>query len=215
MRESILDWSDRLGACIMPLELMDGGKPRIVASTSDYIYEERLKLTAAQLSLHMDRWMDRIETEGDRNRKGVLLEVAAALLLSQVRGMEVAYQGISSRTQQMDVLCHNRNAGGVLGKSPVVIAECKNWNYPVGRVEYDALYRKLGTRRGLAKLGFLIATDRIAGTVYEESLRDSTGDTLIVLVDGRTLRSIWAGQNDVTTEIENLVIRASVDQSPG
>lgn len=81
--------------------------------------------------------------------------------MRQVAGFEVTQVGLSSRSQQLDVVITNRNVGGPLGMSPLVVVEAKNWTQPVGTQEYALFIRKLQTRHGRAKLGYFVTTDRL------------------------------------------------------
>jgi hypothetical protein len=133
-------------------------------------------------------------------------------MLSQVDNFEIANIGISNRTQQMDVLVHNRSVGGMLGASPLVLAEAKNWLNKVTPTEHAVFLRKLATRNKRAKLGFLVTTGKFTAGVPLEARRDSTDDIIVVLVDGVALPKIWRGPQSITQNIERLVIEASVGQ---
>ena len=144
---------------------------KLFQTVEDYIYSSRLKLTAPTARKILDIALDRAIQEKDKHRKGVLLELLVAVVLSQVDGFEVTDVGISNRSQQMDIMIHNRNVGGALGNSPIVIAEAKNWKVPVDVSEYAVFVRKLQSRHGRAKLGYLVTTSRFtAGVVRNEGV---------------------------------------------
>lgn len=205
----------RLSARIMIMKEkkdgFSGGQP--YASVPDLICERQIKLepeTARQL---LDLCLERALAAKTNDEKGVTLEILIALLLSQVDNFEVADVGISNRSQQMDVLIHNRAVGGVLGISPLVLAEAKNWKTKkVTPNEYTAFLRKLETRHRRAKLGILVTTGAFTGGVALEVRRDSRGDILVVLIDGKTLPTIWCGPESITKRFERVVIDATVGQ---
>jgi hypothetical protein len=179
-------------------------------SIDDLIYSRRLKLSNQCAKVILDRCLERAISEKDKNKKGVLLEVLVAVLLSQVDGFEVTSVGISNRSQQMDVLVHNRNVGGSLGGSPVVIAEAKNWKNPVTPTEYSHFLRKLESRHGRAKLGYLITTGRFTAGVISEVRRESKSETLVVLIDGKLLPTFWHNHKNITSGFERTTVEATV-----
>jgi hypothetical protein len=65
-------------------------------SVYDFIIETRAQLSADGARLLLDLSFSRAISEPNPNRKGVLLEVTVALMLSQVNGFEVHDVGISS-----------------------------------------------------------------------------------------------------------------------
>jgi hypothetical protein len=179
-------------------------------SVEDLIYQRRLKLSPECAENILNRCQENALSPGTAAQKGIRLEVLAAVLLSQIEGFEVTDVGISNRSQQLDVLVHNRNIGGVFANSPAVIAEAKNWNSPVGTEEYYALLRKLASRHGRAKLGFLVTTGTITAGVLAEVRRDSMNDTLIVLIDGQSLPKLWRGTQSITANVERMAMNAMV-----
>lgn len=179
-------------------------------SIPDFICERKIKLDAGIAGSVLDAAHTRALKAKTKIEKGVSLEVVVALVLSQVDNFEVGDIGISNRTQQMDVLVHNRSVGGVLGASPIVLAEAKNWRDKVTPTEYAVFLRKLASRNGRAKLGFLVTTGKFTAGIALEARRDSMEDIIVVCVDGVALPKIWHGKRSITQEIERLVIQASV-----
>jgi hypothetical protein len=184
--------------------------PKYFASVADFIIENRAQLEITAAGKLLDSLFERAMSAEDGHRRGVLFELLVGLLLSQVRGFEVHDVGISNRSQQMDVLVQNRNAGGVLSASPIVLAEAKNWKDPVTPTEYAAFVRKLQSRHGRAKLGFLVTSGRFTEGVELERRRESVGEFLVVLVNGSQLIDIWRTDGAITEKIERLVITATV-----
>jgi restriction endonuclease Mrr len=110
----------------------------------------------------------------------------------------------------MDIFVHNRNVGGALGGSPIVLAEAKNWVDPVGPNEYASFLRKLLSRHGRAKLGYLVTTGRFTSGVADERRRDSMADTLVVLIDGDELPKLWRDGDGITGGLEATTMLAAV-----
>jgi ParB-like nuclease domain/Restriction endonuclease len=183
---------------------------RSFETVEDYIYAARLRLTNATASRILDVALNRALQEKNKTRKGVLLELLVAVMLSQVEGFEITDVGISNRSQQMDVLVHNRNVGGALGNSPLVIAEAKNWKDPVDVREYVVFVRKLQSRHGRARLGYLITTSKFTAGVGAERRRESMNETLVVLVDGKSLPLIWRDENGISACVERATMKAAI-----
>ena len=203
----------RIGARIILLKERknDFAFEKSFASIPDCVCERNIKLDAETARIMLDAALTRALQAKTNVEKGVSLEVLVALFLSQIDNFEVNDIGISNRTQQMDVLVHNRSVGGMLGSSPLVLAEAKNWRKKkVGTNEHALFLRKLNSRNGRAKLGFLVTTGKITAGVALEARRDSMDGTIIVFVDGVELPKIWRGTDSITREIERLVIEASV-----
>lgn len=179
-------------------------------SVDDFIIETRAQLSEHGARSLLNLSYSRAISEPNSSRKGVLLEVTVALMLSQVNGFDVHDVGISNRTQQMDVLVQNWNVGGALSGSPLVLAEAKNWKDPVTPTEYAEFERKLRSRHGRAKLGFLVTSGTFTSGVTLERRRESLGETLIVLVNGVDLQSIWTGPSSITENVERMTIAAAI-----
>jgi hypothetical protein len=199
-------------ALLPALDTGGAGKVRLSNSIADVIYENGFCLSQTTADKVLRHLFQRCYEAPDNNTKGVTLEIVTAVMLSQVNGFDVTHRGISNRSQQIDVRVHNRNVGGVLGGSPLIIAEAKNWNYSPGAAEYAVLHRKMSTRHGLCRLGYFVTTDRYTRGVHDEGLRDSTEDILIVPLDKQSLPSIWEGatENDsITRRLEQTTIDAA------
>jgi hypothetical protein len=210
--ERFLDLCHELGAAILPFVRKGDAfaAHELFPSVEDYICRKRLKLSWTAAEAILDRALQRALAETNKQRKGVFFELVVAVLLSQVDGFEVASIGIANRSQQMDVLVHNRNTGGALGLSPIVLAEAKNWRNPVDVPEYAAFVRKLQSRHGRAKLGYLITTNRFTSGVGAERRRESMNDTLVVLIDGKSLPVLWKDPKGITAGIEHATVSAAI-----
>lgn len=204
---------NRIGARIVALKEKKGSftAERIFYSVPDLVCEKGIKLEAATAKEMLDSALERALSAKTKAQKGVTLELVVALFLSQVDNFEVSDVGISNRSQQMDVLVHNRSVGGMLGSSPLVLAEAKNWRTKkVTPTEHAHFLRKLQSRNRRAKLGFMVTTGKFTAGVALETRRESMSDTIVVLVDGDVLPTIWRTSESITKRVERLVIDASV-----
>jgi hypothetical protein len=210
--DNLLAQIDELDCTLLTMQSRRDGFSigEMYASAADFIYQRRLQLPIDLARSILDRALQRALDESNSQRKGVLLEVAAATLLSQVAGFEITQVGLSSRTQQLDVVISNRNVGGPLAMSPLVVVEAKNWTHPVGTPEYALFIRKLQSRHGRAKLGYFVTTDRFTAGVRQEMLRESTGETLAVLLDEHTFPRAWREKGTITENVERITVEAAV-----
>jgi hypothetical protein len=187
---------------------------KLANSAADIIYERGLKLSTPVAADILDKLLDRSYAATSTDEKGRTLELLTAVLLSQVDGFEVKTIGISNRSQQMDVVAHNRNTAGVLGRSEVVIAEAKNWKNPVGTTEYFSVYRKIETRFGRSRLGYFVTTDRFTGGVELGRLKDAKGRILVVPLDRQTLPKVWRNATEaapITRQLEDATLAAALE----
>lgn len=214
--ETVLLKADALDANVMSFDINPRTKhirPAITtySTVADFIYERNLKLSTDTSAAILDRLLSRCTTEKHNQKKGVLLEVLTAVLLSQVDGFEVTARGISNRTQQIDVTVHNRNTSGVLRRGEMVLAEAKNWATSPGVSQYNAFYSKLATKRGRVELGFFVTTDRFPKTVALEDLRNSRDSIVVVTLDRTSLPATWRdGEKNITEMVERAVIHATL-----
>lgn len=203
----------RLRAQLLLLKERKGGFSieSAYGSVPDLVCERRTRFDIGTAQAILDLAREHALAAKTNLEKGVTLELLIALMLSQVDNFEVADIGIANRTQQMDVLVHNRSVGGILSNSSIVLAEAKNWrNKKVTPTEHALFLRKLTSRNRRAKLGFLVTTGSFTAGLALEARRDSTNDVIVVFIDGKTLPKIWCGPQTITQRIERLVIEASV-----
>jgi hypothetical protein len=211
----VLDAADRLNATLLPVE-DDGNEytaTRAYPGVSDLIYERNLRLDPQLARVILDRGMERAVDEPNPQRKGVLLEVVAAVMFSQVDGWRVKSGGISRRNQQVDVAVINERVGGILSRGELILAEVKNWTSPPGTVEYQSLHFKMTSSNGFVKMGFLITSDRFTKGVYIDAYRVSSTDLLIVLLDRDSFPAVWRNFPTITEGMEQMVLSAIEDQS--
>jgi CheY-like chemotaxis protein len=120
-----------------------------------------------------------VQTEGDRNRKGVLLERLLALLFKSIPGFE----RVDTRLEELDVLVQNSSTDPFWQKeSPYILVECKNWSKRVGAKELRELWVKMEGRFNRCRLALLVAPGGIAGEMHELQLRKSEKDMLVMLL---------------------------------
>lgn len=211
----VLEALDVLECAILPVKESGDSyeTPGLRASIGDVIYENRFLLEPKLAKRVLDRALARAIANRDSYKKGALLELVVAVMLSQVKGFEVTDLNISSENQEIDVHVTNRNSAGPLGRGQFVLGEAKNWKDPVPRLQYDAFARKVRTRRQMAKLGVFATTSTFEKGVYVEAIRDSEKDDVIVLLDKKGLPRVWRDHTDITCGLEAAIKSAVYDHA--
>ncbi len=154
--------------------------------------------------------IDKIKSERDKNKKGLLLEELMAKLFNKVPGFEVI-ERVRTKTEEIDVFVSNCSADPFWSKeSPLILIECKNWSSKCGKDELVLFRDKIKNRRGRAKLGFFISWNGFKRTFNLADLRTSQDDILIVPLDGDSIiQSVNDG--DFGSNLKTWINRATLD----
>jgi len=85
----------------------------------------------------------------------------------------------------------------------LILVECKNWTTKkAGKNEYVAFREKLINRRGRAKLGLFVSGLGYAKTFFEEDLRNSKEDILIIPIDVSEIIDVLTNGKSVVEFLE-------------
>lgn len=154
--------------------------------------------------------LEKATTEKNKkNEKGLLLEELSVRFFSEIPGLKVI-ERIRTKTEEIDlVILNNANKGIWKSESPLILAECKNWTTKkAGKNEYVAFREKLVNRRGRAKLGFFVSGLGYAKTFFEEDLRNSKDDILIVPIEVNEMIDILSNGKSVQEYLESKYIKS-------
>ena len=158
---------------------------------------------------------DRVRTEPDRNRKGVLLEELVRLLFRATPGFERVETRVTNELEEIDIVVENRSDDPIWVKdgSPYVLGECKNWSSKSGPQEYSSFHRKLTTKYGRATTGFFFAVGGFTDGFHAQRTADKTSTTkvLVIPVDAADLDR-WIISDDRASVLTELYKRAVFDQ---
>lgn len=144
-----------------------------------------------------------------KNEKGQLLEELSVRFFSEIDGLKVI-ERIRTKTEEIDLVILNEAGDGIWkSESPLILVECKNWTTKKsGKNEYVAFREKLVNRRGRAKLGFFISGLGYAKTFFEEDLRNSKEDILIVPIEVKEMIDVLENGKSVQKFIETKYIKS-------
>lgn len=128
----------------------------------------------------------------ETDRKGKALETLVAALFSSVVGLIEVDRNVNTEDEEIDIVYRNESSHPTWQKEgTIILVECKNWHSKrVGKNEFVQFKEKIQNRAGRCQLGFLICIEDFADTVTTEMLRSSTGDLLIVPINGDMLRKL-------------------------
>jgi CheY-like chemotaxis protein len=169
-----------------------------------------LNLDGTELALR-ETW-EQARAEGDRNRKGVLLERLVALLLKSIPGFERLDTRLRNSVEEIDVLVQNGSTDPFWQKeSPYILVECKNWSKHIGAKELRELWGKMEGRYHRCRLALLIAPGGVASTVRDLQLRKSEHDLLVVLVTASELDELVRrkDRNEALKEMHRRAVAAA------
>jgi hypothetical protein len=144
-----------------------------------------------------------------KNEKGQLLEELSVRFFSKINGLKVI-ERIRTKTEEIDLVILNKCNEGILkSESPLILAECKNWTTKkAGKNEYVAFREKLINRRSRAKLGFFISGLGYAKTFFQEDLRNSKDDILIIPLEVDDIIEVLKEAKPVLEFIEKKYVEA-------
>ncbi|NOT63486.1 MAG: hypothetical protein HOP19_25020 [Acidobacteria bacterium] len=128
----------------------------------------------------------------DARQKGKALEDLLTALFATIPGFTVSERNYNTATEEIDLVVRNESPDPFWREwGSLILVEAKNWQAQrVGKNEYVQFYRKLETRGGHCRLGFLICTEKFAETFDKERLRDSKFPLRVVPIDGAGLRQL-------------------------
>lgn len=144
-----------------------------------------------------------------KNEKGQLLEELSVRFFSEIAGFTII-ERMRTKTEEIDLVILNKSTDGIWqSESPLILAECKNWTTKkAGKNEYVAFREKLKNRRGRAKLGFFISGLGYAKTFFDEDLRNSKEDILIVPIEVEEMVDVLINGKSVQEFVETKYVGA-------
>lgn len=155
------------------------------------------------------------QVEGDRNKKGFLLERLVALLLKSIPGFDRLDTRLRNEVEEIDVLVQNESTDPFWQKeSPYILVECKHWSKHIGTKELRDLWGKMEGRYNRCRLALLIAPGGVTDTVRNLQLRKSENDMLVVLVGASELDDLVRrkDRNEALKEMHRRAVAAAFDR---
>ena len=152
---------------------------------------------------------DRI-ADGTAYRKGKRLEALLAFIFAQIRDLKVVERNYRSETEEIDLVLQIDNfSSRVWQKSgvPFILVEANNRADKASQPMVSSLVTKLQTKRGNARIAFLVSLAGFTDDARMQELRFSTQDICVVMIDRLQLESLLAAAN-IDEQLEVLVRQA-------
>ncbi|EYF08829.1 response regulator [Chondromyces apiculatus] len=159
---------------------------------------------------------EEVQTEQDRNRKGVLLEQLVALIFRTIPGFERLDLRLRNDIEELDLLVQNSSLDPFWQKeSPYLLVECKNWSKHVGTKELRDLWGKLDGRYDRCRLALFIAPGGFAETVQTQQLQRARENKLVILIGPGDLDELVRrkDRSEVLKEMHRRAVVATVEGS--
>jgi hypothetical protein len=120
--------------------------------------------------------------------KGTSLERLLAALFRTVPQMQVGSMRATTETEEIDLIVFNqRDDARWRNEGFYILVECKNWSTRCGKDEVVVFAQKLRNRKGRARCGVFVSWNGFTSTSRTELLRDSAGQSVILLLDGQDI----------------------------
>jgi CheY-like chemotaxis protein len=157
---------------------------------------------------------DRARTEGDRNRKGKLLEDLIKDLFRATPGFEHVKTRLSNESEEIDIVVENRSDDPLWRSdgAQYVLAECKNWSSHCDAPEFRNFHSKLTGKYRRARTGFFIAPGGFTTGFFREKEKRTENEVLVIPVDAAALER-WLTAEDRLAVIRELHRNATFDTS--
>jgi ActR/RegA family two-component response regulator len=152
-----------------------------------------------------------VRSEGDRNRKGKLLEEMVKLLFQATPGFGRVTTRLDNGIEEIDIKVDNRSDDPTWkDEGAYVLGECKNWSSRCGTGEVRNFRGKLTAKYNRVRAGFLFAPGGFTKEVHEDVRSHKEGTVLIILVDADDLER-WIAADDRLAVLRELHERAVFD----
>ncbi|MFT5617234.1 MAG: CheY-like chemotaxis protein [Arenicella sp.] len=136
------------------------------------------------------------KNETDSYRKGEKFEQFVSILFGQMGFNHINKRVIDKSQNEVDLIVRNENPDLFFQKfKPYFLIECKNTKESVNKNEFIQFFRKLEKTNGLANLGFLVTSSALKKTVYQEAMRDSSGDRKVVFISNIEIKQLIYANN--------------------
>ena len=136
--------------------------------------------------------------DGSAHQKGKRLEALLAFVFSQVRDLKVVERNYRNETEEIDLVLQIDNfSSRIWQKSgvPFILVEAKNRGDKASQPMVSALITKLQTKRGSARIAFLVSLAGFTNDARMQELKFSTQEICVVMIDRAQLESILSADN--------------------
>src|SRR5262245_43106052 len=158
--------------------------------------QRQIALKEAEVVGELRAMWIRVRTEGDRNRKGKLLEELVKLLFRATPGFGRVTTRLDNGIEEIDIKVDNRSDDlPWKDEGAYLLGECKNWSSKCGASEVRGFRSKFAAKYNRVRTGFLFAPGGFTREVHEDVRSHKAGTVLIILVDADDLER-WIAAED-------------------
>jgi hypothetical protein len=137
-----------------------------------------------------------VETVQTAYEKGQALEELIYRLFQTTSGFSVTDRRATTETEEIDLVVLNDSTDPRFSReSAIMLIECKNWSTKCGKNEFVLFKEKIENRSSRCTMGFLISWNGFAETVTKEMLRGSREQTLVIPIDGESIKRAVEEEN--------------------
>lgn len=148
--------------------------------------------------------------DGTAHQRGKRLEALLAFAFSQVRDLKVVERNYRNETEEIDLVLQIDNLSSRIWQksgAPFILVEAKNRSDKASQPMVSSLITKLQTKRGTARIAFLVSLAGFTNDARMQELRFSTQEICVVMIDRSQLESILSVDN-MDEQLEVLVRQA-------
>jgi DNA-binding NarL/FixJ family response regulator len=123
------------------------------------------------------------KNETDKYSKGTKFERFVGFLFSQMGFIHISKRVKDQSLGEVDLIVRNELNDLFFQKfKPYILIECKNTAEKVDINDFKLFYGKLEHTNGMANLGFLITSNTMKSTVYQEAMRTSGKGNKVIFI---------------------------------
>lgn len=148
--------------------------------------------------------------DGAPHQKGKRLEALLAFVFAQIHDLKVVEHNYRNETEEIDLVLQIDNFSSRVWQkpgAPFILVEAKNRSDKASQPMVSSLITKLQTKRGTARIAFLVSLAGFTDDARMQELRFSTQEICVVMIDRSQLESILLA-DDMDEQLEVLVRQA-------
>lgn len=152
---------------------------------------------------------ERIES-GTSYEKGQRLEALLAFFFSQVDDLKVVERNYRNASEEIDLVLQVDGFSSRVWQNPgvpFILVEAKNRADKASQQVISTMITKLQTKRGTARIAFVVSLAGFTEDARLQELRFSTQELCIVMIDRQQLKDILSAE-DIDGALENFVRHA-------
>lgn len=144
----------------------------------------------------------------DVTKKGIAFEDFLKEMFDEFNGLEVV--NISNPSdEQIDIILKNNveRPFWISLRSSLLIGEAKNWKAKTNTEVFNTLRGKMDGHKNFCRVGFVIALNGFTSEVEKNSIRDGSGEKIVIPIIGDDISKLLIEEIDPIDWMENIIIK--------